>query len=277
MIKGAVMEYKIIACDMDETLLSSDATICQRNIDAIKKAIAKGVKFVPCTGRGFRSIEGVLKTLDLYDQAGQYVIGFNGASITENKGSRSLFWDPIPFDLADQLFRRCCTYGQCMHIYTRDVVYITNITPDEEAFLNGRMGYVPVETESLDFIRGKEEVCKLIVTNTDYDYLQRVHAELQPLLGDITVSFSSNRYIEFMHQGVNKGAGLHKLADLLGVPYEETLAIGDNINDTDMLKAAGLSVGVHNLNPVIRPYCDVVTDATNDEGAVAEAIEKYVL
>lgn len=277
MIKGAVMEYKIIACDMDETLLSSDATICQRNIDAIKKAIAKGVKFVPCTGRGFRSIEGVLKILDLYDQAGQYVIGFNGASITENKGSRSLFWDPIPFDLADQLFRRCCTYGQCMHIYTCDVVYITNITPDEEAFLYGRMGYVPVETESLDFIRGKEEVCKLIVTNTDYDYLQRVHAELQPLLGDITVSFSSNRYIEFMHQGVNKGAGLHKLADLLGVPYEETLAIGDNINDTDMLKAAGLSVGVHNLNPIIRPYCDVVTDATNDEGAVAEAIEKYVL
>lgn len=277
MIKGAVMEYKIIACDMDETLLSSDATICQRNIDAIKKAIAKGVKFVPCTGRGFLSIEGVLQTLDLYDQAGQYVIGFNGASITENKGSRSLFWDPIPFDLADQLFRRCCTYGQCMHIYTRDVVYITNITPDEEAFLHGRMGYVPVETESLDFIRGKEEVCKLIVTNTDYDYLQRVHAELQPLLGDITVSFSSNRYIEFMHQGVNKGAGLHKLADLLGVPYEETLAIGDNINDTDMLKAAGLSVGVHNLNPIIRPYCDVVTDATNDEGAVAEAIEKYVL
>lgn len=271
------MKYKIIACDMDETLLSSDATICQRNIDAIKKAIAKGVKFVPCTGRGFRSIEGVLKTLDLYDQAGQYVIGFNGASITENKGSRSLFWDPIPFDLADQLFRRCCTYGQCMHIYTRDVVYITNITPDEEAFLHGRMGYVPVETESLDFIRGKEEVCKLIVTNTDYDYLQRVHAELQPLLGDITVSFSSNRYIEFMHQGVNKGAGLHKLADFLGVPYEETLAIGDNINDTDMLKAAGLSVGVHNLNPIIRPYCDVVTDATNDEGAVAEAIEKYVL
>ena len=97
------------------------------------------------------------------------------------------------------------------------------------------------------------------------------------MLDDITVSFSSNRYIEFMHRGVNKGAVLHKLADLLGVPYEETLAIGDNINDTDMFKAAGLSVGVHNLNPIIRPYCDVVTDATNDEGAVAEAIEKYVL
>lgn len=271
------MKYKIIACDMDETLLSSDATICRRNIEAITAAIAKGVKFVPCTGRGFRSIEGVLRTLGLYDQADQYVIGFNGANITENKGSRSLFWNPIPFDLADRIFRCCCAYGQCMHIYTRDVVYITNITPDEEAFLHGRMGYVPVEAEDLDFIRGKEEVCKLIVTNTDYDYLQQIHAEIRPLLDDITVSFSSNRYIEFMHKGVNKGAGLWKLADILGVAHEETMAIGDNINDIDMLKAAGLSVGVHNLNPVIRQYCDVVTDVTNNEGAVAEAIEKYVL
>lgn len=269
--------YQIIACDMDETLLSSDATICRRNIEAITAAVKKGVKFVPCTGRGYRSIEGILKILGLYEQENQYIIGFNGANITENKGSRFLFWDPIPFDLADHIFRYCCRYGQCMHIYTRDVVYITNITPDEEAFLHGRMGYVPVETEDLEFLRGKEEVCKLIVTNTDYDYLEKVHTDVRPFLDDITVSFSSNRYIEFMHRGVNKGAGLHKLADLLGVPYEETMAIGDNINDIDMLKAAGLAIGVHNLNPVIKKYCDVVTEATNNEGAVAEAIEKYVL
>ena len=64
---------------------------------------------------------------------------------------------------------------------------------------------------------------------------------------------------------------------ILGVRPEETMAIGDNINDIDMLKAAGLSIGVRNLNPAIRQYCDVVTDATNNEGAVAEAIEKYVL
>ena len=57
--------YKIIACDMDETLLSSDASICQRNIEAIQKAVSQGVKFVPCTGRGFRSVEGVLTSLVL--------------------------------------------------------------------------------------------------------------------------------------------------------------------------------------------------------------------
>ena len=80
-----------------------------------------------------------------------------------------------------------------------------------------------------------------------------------------------------MHKGVTKGVGLLQLARFLHVQPVETMAIGDNINDIEMLKAAGLSIGVHNLNPVIRTYCDVVTDATNNEGAVAEAIERFVL
>lgn len=269
--------YKIIACDMDETLLSSDASICRRNIEAIANAKAQGVKFVPCTGRGFRSVEGVLKTLNLFDEAGQYVIGFNGASITENKGHRSLFWDPIPFDLADTIYRKSASYGLCMHIYTRDTVYISGITPDEEDFLRGRMAYVPTPEKTLDFLRGKEEVCKLIIMHTDYSRLQEIHAEMMPLLDDIAVSFSSNRYIEFMHKGVTKGVALLKLAAMLGVQPEETMAIGDNINDIEMLQAAGLSVGVHNLNPLIRQYCSVVTDATNNDGAVGEAIETFVL
>ena len=269
--------YKIIACDMDETLLSSDASICRRNIEAIAKAKAQGVKFVPCTGRGFRSVEGVLKTLNLFDEAGQYVIGFNGASITENKGHRSLFWDPIPFDLADRIYRKSASYGLCMHIYTRDTVYISGVTPDEEDFLRGRMAYVPTAEKTLDFLRGKEEVCKLIIMHTDYSRLQEIHAEMMPLLDDITVSFSSNRYIEFMHKGVTKGVALLKLAAMLGVEPEETMAIGDNINDIEMLQAAGLSIGVHNFNPLIRQYCNVVTDATNNDGAVGEAIETFVL
>ena len=269
--------YKIIACDMDETLLSSDASICRRNIEAIANAKAQGVKFVPCTGRGFRSVEGVLKTLNLFDEAGQYVIGFNGASITENKGHRSLFWDPIPFDLADRIYRKSASYGLCMHIYTRDTVYISGVTPDEEDFLRGRMAYVPTAEKTLDFLRGKEEVCKLIIMHTDYSRLQEIHAEMKPLLDDITVSFSSNRYIEFMHKGVTKGVALLKLAAMLGVEPEETMAIGDNINDIEMLQAAGLNIGVHNLNPLIRQYCNVVTDATNNDGAVGEAIETFVL
>lgn len=269
--------YKLIACDMDDTLLSSDATICKRNIEAIAKATAQGVKFVPCTGRGFTSVAGILQTLHLFDQPNQYVISFNGGSITENKDSRSLFWDAIPFDLADRLYRRGVQYGMCMHIYTYEETYVYAITPDEEAFLHGRMPYIPTTETTLDFLRGKAEIGKLIITNTDDAVLQQIRRDMTPLLDDIKVNFSSNRYIEFMHKNVTKGVGLLKLAELLGIKPEETMAIGDNLNDIEMLEAAGLSVGVHNLNPAIRPYCDIVTEASNNEGGVAEALERFVL
>ncbi len=269
--------YKLIACDLDETLLSSDASICRRNINAIRKAIACGVKFVPATGRGFRSVEDILKILGLYNQAGQYVIGLNGASITENKNYRSIYWNPLPFETADQLYRRFAAYGLCTHFYTRDTVYICHATADEKAFLNGRMSFIPTNEPTLDFLRGKQEVGKLIVMHPDFTYLKKLHDELFPLLNDISVTFSSNRYMDFTHKGVTKGKALLKLANLLGVAPEETMAVGDNLNDAEMLQAAGLAIGVANLNPSIRPYCNAVTTATNDGGAVGEAIETYIL
>jgi Cof subfamily protein (haloacid dehalogenase superfamily) len=268
--------YKIIACDMDETLLSSDATICQRNINMIKRAAAQGIKFVPCTGRGYRSVEGVLQTLGLSNEPHQYVIGFNGANITENKDSTCLYWDSIPFDLASTLYKQLASYGLCTHIYTRNDVYIANITADEAAFLQGRMAYIGTNEKTLDFLH-QEEIGKLIIMNTDDAVLAAIRHEMEPLLSDIDVSYSSNRYMEFMHKGVTKGIGLQQLAAMLHVPMKETMAIGDNINDIEMLKAAGLSIGVHNLNPAIRQYCDVVTTSDNNGGAVAEAIERFAL
>ena len=83
--------YKLIASDMDETLLNDHHEICQRNIDLILKAKEKGVKFVPATGRGFMSIQNDLKTLGLYDEADEYVISFNGGALTENKNNRLMF------------------------------------------------------------------------------------------------------------------------------------------------------------------------------------------
>ena len=82
------MGYKLIASDMDETLLNDHHEICQRNIDLIKKAKELGVKFVPATGRGFMSIQNDLRLLDLYDQEGEYVISFNGGAISENKDNQ---------------------------------------------------------------------------------------------------------------------------------------------------------------------------------------------
>ena len=98
--------YKIIACDLDETLLSDDRTISKENIEAIQKAKELGVKFVPATGRGFNTVGETLKDLGLYDLENEYVISYNGGAITENKGSKLLHFEGISFENASELYKR---------------------------------------------------------------------------------------------------------------------------------------------------------------------------
>ena len=84
--------YKLIACDLDETLLNTDKEICARNIAAIKRAErAYGVRFVPATGRGYTCIDNVLHTLGVYDAEQEYTISNNGGVVTENKNYRKPF------------------------------------------------------------------------------------------------------------------------------------------------------------------------------------------
>lgn len=268
--------YKIIACDLDETLLSNDRTLSQRNIEAIQKARALGVKFVPATGRGYSSVGGTLAELGLLGEEHEYVISYNGGAITENKGDRLLHFQGLPFALSSELYRRGLQYNVCIHVYTKDMVYAYRFWQEEIDYLAGRMEVTEIFDRDIDFLSG-QEIVKVLYVNTDYAYLKQIENDLQDITQDIDVSYSSNRYIEFNHKGVNKGAGLLLLAKLLGVKQEETIAIGDNFNDLPMIQAAGLGVGVQNTVENMKPLCGYITDATNNESAVAEVIEKFIL
>lgn len=269
--------YKIIACDLDETLLdTNNRKVCQRNRDAIRKAKELGVKFVVATGRGYRSVHGTLQELGLFEQPNEYVISFNGGAITENVDEKILHFQGISFEVAEELFRRSKMYDVCTHVYTRDTVYGFDLWRDEKRFLKGRMAIVDCKEESLDFLRG-QDIMKVLYMNPDRPYLQKIDAELADVTAGMDISYSSNRYLEFNHAGVNKGAGLIKLADLLGVKMEEVIAIGDNMNDLSMMKVAGLGVAVANAVDDVKPYCQYVTEAHCNDGAVAEVIEKFVL
>lgn len=98
--------HKIIACDLDETLLCDNRTISKQNIKAIRKATELGIKFVPATGRGYNSVQGTLKELGLWDKENEFVISYNGGVVTENKGNQLLHFEGIPFELAKELYRR---------------------------------------------------------------------------------------------------------------------------------------------------------------------------
>lgn len=96
--------YKLVACDLDETLLNSDNQVSEKNIEAIKRADALGVKFVLATGRGYATVQGTLEEIGLHNLENEYVISFNGGAVTENKGNRLLHFQGISFDFASELY-----------------------------------------------------------------------------------------------------------------------------------------------------------------------------
>ena len=269
--------YKIIASDLDETLLNRDTRrVSARNLEAIRRASEMGVKFVPASGRGYATIQGTLEELGLRDKENEYIISFNGGAITENKNNRRLFFKGITYEKMKMIFDAGLGYDVCTHIYTDDTVYIYNINEGEEKFLWHRMDYVPIRKEEIHMLADKP-LAKILFQNTDVSYLEKIAKDLEPITGDTFVSYSSNRYVEFNQQGVNKGQGLLRLAEILGVDPKDTIAIGDNDNDLTMIQAAGLGCCVSNATEAVKKNSDYIAEADCDEGGVAEIIEKFVL
>lgn len=272
------MGYKLIACDLDETLLNDDHLVCQRNIDAVKRAREEyGVKFVPATGRGFMQIQPELKQLGLYDLEDEYVISFNGGALTENKDNRIIEFKGLSFDKMKEIFDAGLNYDVCIHVYTPDNLYVYNLSESEaERIKNQKLDVIYPETNSVDFLKDTP-ISKILYQNVDVPYLMSLEDGLKPITdGYCAVSYSSNRYMEFNALGVDKGQGLIDLANKLGVAIEDTIAVGDNYNDMAMLKVAGLSVAANNAVDDVKAACDYTTNVNNNEGVVAELIEKYI-
>jgi len=268
--------YKMILSDLDETLLVNHH-VPKVNQEAIFKAKEKGVKFVPATGRAFNMIGEILQEIDNYQKEDEYSICFNGGLIVENKDAKILSFQGLPFDLAKEMFEVGKNFDVCVMIFTLDCCYIFNADPDEvERKTVQKARFEVIDEYNMDFLKD-DHIAKLLYEKGDMDYLKGIEKQIQSHVeGRLAVSYSSYRYLEFNPIGVSKGAALKWLADYLHMDIQETIAIGDNYNDTSMIKAAGLGVCVSSATEDIQAMSDYVTKADYDQGAVAEVIEKFV-
>lgn len=272
------MGYKLIACDLDETLLNDNHRIAKRNCEAIKKAKEKfGIKFVLATRRGVKQVQYELEELGLNGLEDEYVISFNGAVLSENKGNKIFQFNGLTFEKVKEIFQAGLKYNVCQFINTIDTVYIYNASDAQKQKLKRqRIDAVYFEKPDIEFLKDKP-ICKMLYQNDDLNFLMGLENELNSIVKDcVTVSYSSNQYMEFNALGIDKGKGLIDLVNKLGVEIKDTIAIGDNYNDISMLRASGLAVGANNAADDVKNICDYVTVADNNEGVVAEVIERYI-
>lgn len=268
--------YKLVACDLDQTLLGDDCSISIENKTAICQAQELGVKFVIATGRGYPAVQNVLADIGMLDEHDEYVISLNGAIITENKNNKVLAFTGMDFDIVRQLFAYGMKYQYDMHIYTEKDVYVYHMDEGDREYIIGRVPFTERFDDDISFLQDVP-IAKMIFHFTSTEMMQRIVTDIKPITdGCLAVSFSSNRYVELNQLAVDKGSGLKKLAEILQVDLAETIAIGDNFNDLSMIETAGLGVCVNNGRSSVKQAAQYVCTADNNHHAIREVLEQFV-
>ena len=269
--------YRIMFSDLDETLLVNHH-VPKVNQEAIFKAREKGLKFVPCTGRAFNMSPEILQEIGTYDQEGEYSLCFNGGLIVENKNNKILHFKGLEFDIAKKIFENARNLDVCVLVFTLDCCYIFHADENEiERKIAQKAKFEVIEDYNLNFLKD-EKIAKILYEKRDMDFLKSLETKLpQSIKETCSVAFSSGRYMEMNTKGVDKGYGMRWLVNYLGYDMDETIGIGDNYNDVEMIKTAKLGCAVACANDDIKELAQYVTEKDYDEGAVSEVVEKFIL
>ncbi len=264
------MKYKALFLDVDDTLISSSKTVSQVNLDAIERARAAGVFVTVSTGRPYLGVKPLAKTLGIQGP----IVVFGGSMCVDTRTDETIFVEKIDSALITQAlyFAREC--GVHAHIYQENdvVAYAANEFTD---YYTSHMS-LPFRTDEKFFERTWDNVPKvLIYVNPDRheEYMQLFAKKFEDQLH---VSMSKPGFIELNSKGHNKGSALLRVAELMNIPREATVAAGDNTLDLQMIIEAGLGACVENGNPIVKAAADIIIPSADDNG-VATLIEKYIL
>ena len=278
-MKNMTTKYKLVVSDLDGTLLSN-FHVPNLNKSSIKRIREKGIKFCITTGRTIQSTKNILKEIGTYNEENEYSILFNGCVIIENKNNKVLFFKGIDFEISNKLFEIGKKYDVMLLVYSIDNCYVWKSYEKE---IERQKSYEELLTFmddlNINFIKEKNiQITKIVFVNEDHNYLLKIKEELDKIFGnEISISTSANMYLEINAKNVNKGNALEWLANYLKIDMKETIAIGDNSNDIFMIEKAGIGVCVKNGIDIIKNKANYVTEKTNDEGAVKEVLDKFVL
>ncbi len=264
------MDIKLVALDLDETLLNKSLIVSPRTREAIAQAIAKGVTVTVATGRMYSSALIYAKQLGLDVP----LITYNGGLIRRVQSGETLYHMPVDEQVAQEvlaLFRENSWYIQS---YVDDILYVAE--HNETSRYYERMTGIKAVALGDAFYTMAGAPTKMLAL-TGEDKMGEIESKIRSAFGDrLCIARSKATYLEMTHPDVNKGHALAFLAEKLHITREQVMAVGDSQNDLDMIQYAGWGVAMDNAAANVKAAAQAVT-GHHDADGVAEAIEKFVL
>lgn len=272
-------KLKLIALDLDATLLDSRKKISQRNLDALERVRQMGILMVPVTGRPAQGLPQAV--LDLPGL--RYVVTSNGATVRDLKEGRYLLEKHLTPQTSLAILDACREYKMIREVFREGVGYLTRVdydilmdryagTPMWEYVLGTRQA-LPGSLE--DFLREDDRPVEELFFLTGSPEEKEALRERLSTLPDIAFADPFPKDLEVMAGGIDKGETFLWLLDHLGIRPEETIAMGDGGSDIPLLRAAGIGIAMDNALDYVKAAADDVT-ASCDADGVALALEKYI-
>lgn len=262
-------KYKLIAIDIDGTLLTTDKVLLEETKSNICEAQKNGVVVCICTGRGYPAARRYIDQLNLDIP----LILYNGSRIRRSNDSEVVYNQVIDTITAKEVYRlieehngTCCFWKNDTLYFNKNdeyAVYYENLTTIKPNFVNEINDELLTDINKFIWF-GKSE------------WLDKVQSDILVDCRGINYFKSNIELLEIVPPNVNKGQTLKFLCDSLGILPEEVIAIGDEENDLSMIEFAGLGVAMGNAKDIVKQKADYIT-FTNDENGVGEVIKKFIL
>ena len=263
------MTYKLIAVDIDGTLLNSKGELTQITKDKILKAVDNGVVFTISTGRPIQGVMPLVEKIGLDIP----LITYNGSMVLKANTMEVLYSRTLENSDSRQIYTIGEDWDITMMIWSDNKLY-SNKDNKKSNY------YSEITNTPLILVNSLEEVSKGVTKflwYEDEDKIKKFMPELMERLKSETVSVHTSRpyFLEFVDRMASKAIAIEKLSEVYDIKREEVIAIGDSYNDISMLEYAGMGVAMENAPEDIKKIADYITKSCDEDG-VAYAIDKFI-
>lgn len=273
---GKVFMYKLIAIDLDATLLQSDHTISEKTVETLKRAKANGMRVMINTGRSYAEAKPYIEQLDFIN----YISMANGSLIYDRKNDDFIQIYNMDLELIKTVHEKSVKYAdEITFVVTGEVDTLADkIFENSKGVAQHRdlcgEGALRLENNLMKKLEDMFIAKGLLIG--DNEYLKLVKSDIENCLGDkIQLLFSLPGALEVLDPHMDKSNSLKFIMEKYRIDSSEIIAIGDGENDIGMIKSAGVGVAMQNASEKLKSVADFVT-LSNNENGVAFAIEKFI-